>query len=207
MEQLVAYTIIAIMAVISPGPDFAIVIKNSLAYSRKAGVYTALGIGMGLSVHVLYTLVGIGFIISRSILLFNLIKYLGAAYLIYLGISALLSKSDYKLTVKYSKKEKELPFHKAFLEGFLTNVLNPKATLFFVGVFTQLIDKSTPLFIQAFYGLEIMTIAFIWFSVLAVVLSHSLVQKRIAGAQKYFVKAMGGILILLGVKVILTKAN
>lgn len=72
---------LGLIAVISPGPDFALTLRNSLAYSRQAGICTAMGITVGHIVHATYCLVGIGAIISRSILLFNIIKWLGAAYL------------------------------------------------------------------------------------------------------------------------------
>ncbi|MBJ7297359.1 MAG: LysE family translocator [Dolichospermum sp.] len=85
---------IALIAIISPGPDFAITLRNSLLYSRQAGVYTAFGVGAGFIVHSTYSLIGIGTIISQSILLFNTLKWVGAAYLIYIGIKSLRAKKQ-----------------------------------------------------------------------------------------------------------------
>lgn len=79
-------TLIHLLGVISPGPDFIICARNSLTYSRKTGIWTAVGFGLGISVHILYCLAGLALIISQSILLFNFIKYLGASYLVYIGI-------------------------------------------------------------------------------------------------------------------------
>ncbi len=186
----------------SPGPDFAIVVKNSLI-SKKAGVFTALGIAIGLVIHVTYTLLGIGLIISRSILLFNVIKYLGALYLIYLGIMALKSKSQ-ETKINSVKTKQDLNAFSAFLNGFLTNVLNPKATLFFVGVFTQIISPQTPLIIQMFYGVEVMTLAFIWFSFLALTLSLKVIKNKIGKIHVYLEKTMGVVLLALGIKVALS---
>jgi hypothetical protein len=87
MLELFTVATITILAVISPGADFAMVSRNSMMMSRRAGVLTAVGISLGVLVHVAYSLLGVGLVISRSVLLFNLIKYLGAAYLIYLGLS------------------------------------------------------------------------------------------------------------------------
>ncbi|MEL6137565.1 MAG: LysE family translocator [Cyanobacteria bacterium J06628_6] len=83
---------VGLVAVVTPGPDFALTLRSALAYSRRAGVFTAVGIGLGNTVHATYSLVGIGALISQSILLFNALKLLGAAYLIYLGIKSLGAK-------------------------------------------------------------------------------------------------------------------
>lgn len=92
MTELIAVITITLLAVISPGPDFAMVTRNSLMLSRRAGVLTALGIGLGVLVHVTYTLVGVGLLIQQSLWLFNAIKLVGAVYLIYLGVKMLRAK-------------------------------------------------------------------------------------------------------------------
>lgn len=203
LSEFLAYTTIAVLAVLSPGPDFALVVKNSLS-SKGTGVYTALGISLGLAIHVTYTLVGIGFIIAKSILLFNVIKYLGAVYLIYIGIKSLLAKTHQIRINNKSSGEKEITNTQAFINGFLTDVLNPKASLFFLGVFTQIIKPYTPLVIKLFYGVEIMLIAFIWYSLLATVLSHNFIKNKIGKIQFKLEKIMGAVLIILGIKVALS---
>ena len=92
MTELLAVITITLLAVISPGPDFAMVTRNSLLLSRRAGVLTAVGIGLGVLVHVAYTLLGLGLLIQQSLWLFNAIKLLGAAYLVYLGLKMLRSQ-------------------------------------------------------------------------------------------------------------------
>ena len=92
MIEAFAVATITIFAVISPGADFAMVTRNSMILSRRAGVLTALGIALGVLVHVSYSMLGIGLLISKSIMLFNTIKLFGAAYLIYLGVIMLRSK-------------------------------------------------------------------------------------------------------------------
>src|SRR5438094_7329342 len=81
-----------LLAVMSPGPDFVLISKNSLVYSRKSGVYSALGLALGILVHITYSLIGIAYIISRSIVIFSTIKLLGAGYLIYIGYKSLWAK-------------------------------------------------------------------------------------------------------------------
>ncbi|WP_438884465.1 LysE family translocator, partial [Bacillus cereus group sp. BC22] len=85
MTELIVVVTITLLAVISPGPDFAMVTRNSLMLSRRSGVLTALGIGLGVTVHVSYTLLGVGLLIRQSLWLFNAVKLVGAIYLIYLG--------------------------------------------------------------------------------------------------------------------------
>ena len=84
LNEFLIVIIATFFAVISPGPDFAMVLKQSITYGKKSSIYTSIGIGLGIGVHVIYTLLGIGLIISKSIILFTIIKFLGAGYLIYI---------------------------------------------------------------------------------------------------------------------------
>jgi RhtB (resistance to homoserine/threonine) family protein len=203
LPELIAVTAITVLAAISPGPDFAVVSKNAISYGRKTGIYTALGIALGLAVHVTYSLVGIGFIIAKSILLFNIIKYLGAAYLIYIGYQALKSKPQ-NTELQITKEAQAVSPFKATSMGFLTNALNPKATIFFLSLFTQVISPSTSIGIQLFYGIEIMLIAFVWFTLLSLFLTHSVVRTKISRVQHRVEQVMGVVLIALGIKVALS---
>src|SRR5579884_29193 len=125
---ILTVALIHLLAVVSPGPDFMMVTRNSLIYSRKTGIYSAVGLGLGILVHVTYSLVGIGLLIAKSILLFNTIKFLGAAYLIYIGYKSLTSKSSDLEMVDQNRKN-DISRLQAVRIGFLTNVTNPKATL------------------------------------------------------------------------------
>ena len=93
MTALIAVITITLLAIISPGPDFAMVTRNCLLQSRRAGVFTALGIGLGVLVHVAYTLVGVGLLIEQSPWLFNTLRLAGACYLIYLGVKMLRARA------------------------------------------------------------------------------------------------------------------
>ena len=92
---------------------------------------------------------------------------------------------------------------KAFSEGFLTNALNPKATLFFLSIFTQVIDPSTSLIFQAALGLEVALIVMLWFTTLALVVTYQPIKATFMKAHYYIMKAMGGALLLLGIKLAL----
>lgn len=195
--------LIHLLAVMSPGPDFVLISKNALTYSRKTGIYSALGLGLGILVHVAYSLLGIGLVISQSVLLFSIIKFLGAGYLVYIGIKSLQSKPQAVLSQDISvlKEQSDIGRYEAVKMGFLTNVLNPKATLFFLGLFTQVIDVTTPLWIQLMYGLEMAVMTCVWFSLVALFFSHEKVRGRFARVSHYVDRVLGGILIVLGIKI------
>lgn len=193
-------TLIHLLAVISPGPDFIMCVRNSLTYSRKTGIWTAVGFGAGIAVHIFYSIAGLALLISQSPLLFDLIKYLGAGYLIYIGIKSFIAKSS-KIKLGEHKKKKDISPFAAVKIGFLTNVLNPKATLFFLSLFTMVISPDTPKLIMGILGFIMIVNTFLWFSFVASVLTQKrmrLIFERFQGA---FNKSLGGLLILLGLKV------
>ncbi len=196
------YTIgvIALLAAMSPGPDFFIVAKHAISHNRRSAIITSLGIGTGIIIHSTYCVLGLALIISQSLLLFSLIKYLGAAYLIYLGIKSLFSKNSH---IHLDKKNlKPVSSWSAFRDGLLTNVLNPKCTLFMLSIFTLVVKPHTSHLIQASYGVEIMLISILWFSFLAYGLTTRVIKSKIEKIQHVVSKLIGGILIALGIAVI-----
>ncbi len=201
LSQLIIIATIHLLAVVSPGPDFAVVMRNSFIFSHKIGIYTALGVALDIMVHVFYSLFGVAVIISQSILLFNIIKYLGAAYLIYIGIKALGSKASNEPKNIKDQKLEEISSYNAIKQGFITNVLNPKATLFFFGVFTQVINPSTPILYQLVYGLEMTIVTFLWFTFVALVITNPIIKSRFDRYKHWVDRIMGAALILLGLKV------
>lgn len=163
-------------------------------------MWTAVGVGCALLVHVTYTLIGIGLIISQSIVLFSVIKFLGALYIMWLGGNLLFARGGHDVVVQVEEQTYKAPTV-AFREGFLTNVLNPKATIFFVSIFTQFVSPELPKIIQAAYGLEVAFIVMSWFLALSVLLTMPYVRRNIGKVQDKLMKVMGVALVLLGVKV------
>lgn len=209
MEYLPAILTVALvhfLAVISPGPDFIMITRNSLVYSRKTGIYTAIGLGLGILVHVTYSLIGIGLLIAQSIVLFNLIKFLGAAYLIYIGYKSLTSKSQ-SLRLEDTAYEMDISRFSAIKIGFMTNITNPKVTLFFLSLFTLAINPSTPLFVKLFMGIEMSVVTFLWFTFVAYLVSHHLIKSRLSKIQGVAEKFIGIVLIALGIKVALSTSK
>ncbi len=207
LPELLTVTAIHLLAVMSPGPDFALISRNSLMYSLRTSIYTAVGLGLGILTHVLYSLIGIGLIIAQSILLFTTIKWIGAFYLIYIGYKSLRTKKNPETenNLAIEKKEKELSPWRAVRLGYLTNVLNPKATLFFLSLFTQVIHQTTPHSIQLLYGIEMSVMTFVWFSSVAMILSHRAIKQKFSSVQHYVERGFGVILIGLGIKVAVSR--
>lgn len=203
MKEFLLVAGIHLLAVMSPGPDFAMVLRNSLIYSRRVGILAAVGLGLGILLHVTYSLLGIGLIISQSILLFNIIKLLGAAYLIYIGIKSLFAKRQPELNEKFSDTGAEMSTLAAIRLGFLTNALNPKATLFFLALFTQVINPETTSFIKMLYGIEMSAATFAWFSIVALLLTQQRINRVFSGIKHHLERVFGIVLIALGIKVAL----
>lgn len=195
MLELIAVVTITVLAVISPGPDFAMVTRNSLVLSRRAGVFTALGIGTGVLVHVLYSLLGIGLLISQSIFLFNALKIVGALYLIWLGLTMLRAKPE--AGVKESEA-RVVSDWQAFRVGVLTNATNPKTTIFVVSVFVQVVDPGTPLAIQIGYGLFMAFAHMAWFVPVALFFSSPAIRLRVMGVKHWVERAFGALLTAFG---------
>ena len=202
-SEFLTVVIVHLLAVMSPGPDFVMISRNSLVYSRKTGVYAAIGVALGILVHVTYSLIGIGLIIAQSVVLFSILKFIGAGYLVYLGLKSLRAKPQ-QARLSGAETEKAVSSGAAVRMGFLTNVLNPKASLFFFALFTQVIDPHTPKAIQLLYGLEMALMTFAWFAFVAIVFSHKLIKAGFTSVQHHLERVFGVILIALGVKVALS---
>lgn len=163
------------LAVASPGPDFAVVMRQSLVFGRRFALITSLGIGLAIFVHVAYAVLGVGLIIQTTEWLLTLIQVAGAAYLIFIGISALRAK-PHNTQVGERTVKAAMTDGKAFRQGFITNVLNPKATLFFLSLFTTLVGPATPLVVQGFYGVWMALATAAWFCFLSYILASNKVR-------------------------------
>lgn len=195
MNELLAVAAVTILAVISPGPDFAMVTRNSYAYGRRSGLMAALGIACGVQVHVFYTVLGIAVIITHSPPLFMAMKCLGAGYLIYLGIKSLTNSTTLVLG---SASGPVPPLWKAFSTGFLTNALNPKTMLFVVATYTQVVQAGSSMATNLSYGLFMSFFHWLWFSFVAVFFSAEILRRRMLEKQGVLDKVIGAALIGLG---------
>lgn len=206
MDYLSEFLLVAavhLLAVMSPGPDFAVVIRNSVSAGRKAGLLTAVGVGAGICLHVGYSLLGIGLIVSQSTWLFNVLKLLAAGYLLYIGVRALGAKRSEPGTLPLPTEP--MSSKRAFANGFITNGLNPKATLFFLSLFTVVINPQTPITVQAGYGVYLAIATGGWFCLVAVLFSHTRVRRAFERTGHWFDRLMGAVLIGLGLHLALSE--
>jgi RhtB (resistance to homoserine/threonine) family protein len=205
--EFLTVALVHLLAVASPGPDFAIVVRESVSSGRHAGIWTAIGVGSGILLHVGYCLLGIGLIVSQSIMLFNLLKWLAAAYLIYIGIRALRAKPADPLQAQQALETVAVSARGAFVRGFVTNGLNPKATLFFLSLFTLVISPQTPLLVQAGYGAYLAVATAAWFCAVAMLFSHARIRNGFIRMGHWFDRMMGAVLVALGIKVALSELH
>lgn len=203
--EFMTVALVHLLAVASPGPDFAVVVRESVAQGRRAGSWTALGVGCGIFVHVAYSLLGIGLIVSQSIVLFNLFKWLAAAYLVYLGWRALRARPMSLEAIDGTNAPVARSAWRAFVIGFVTNGLNPKATLFFLSLFTVVISPDTPLLAQAGYGLYLAGATALWFLLVAWLFSRGRVRAGFARMGHWFDRLTGAVLIGLGARLALSE--
>jgi RhtB (resistance to homoserine/threonine) family protein len=215
MEFLISWLVIAsvqLAATMSPGPAFVIAVRNAMAYDRKTGIATAFGLSLGVFAHVVFVLCGIALIIAQSVFLFSFIKYVGAAYLFYIGLKSILNSRKSRgvpiVDVDQQRVQAEfrsISLRRAILTGFLTNLLNPKAVLFFTAVFTQFIHPETPFSVLALYGVTSVAIEFLWFAGVSIVLTHTRIRAVFLSFMHWVERICGGLMLGLGIKLALSK--
>lgn len=204
-SEFLTVAVVHLLAVASPGPDFAMVMRQSLVAGRRAAIWTSIGIGLGILIHVAYTLLGLGLIISQSVQVFNLLKLVGAGYLLYIGWKSLRAKSVSSATAADTGETiRECLPAQALRIGFLTNALNPKATLFFLSLFSVIINPDTPQVMQLVYGLYMSVATGIWFCGLSLVLTQSRVRRGFSRFGHWIERVMGMVLIALGIRLAIT---
>ena len=198
--------VVGMIVIVTPGPDFALTLRSSLVHSKLTGIYTAVGVGIGNTIHATYSLIGIGALVSKSILLFSILKWAGALYLIYMGIKSLKAKKFVDSTQSGSVA-KDITRWAAFRIGLFGNLLNPKATLFFLALFTQIVQPSTPIAVQALYGLTVAVLSFVWFAFVAMFVSHQAFKKRILSVSHWLERITGAALIFLGIRLAIAESK
>lgn len=206
MDSLLTYISIAAMMVVIPGADTMLLVKNTLSYGPRAGRYTVLGMATGLSFWTLIAILGLSVVIAKSVILYSTIKYIGAAYLIYLGIKSFFAKSVF--SIEEIQTQANTPINssnrhnkESFMQALLSNVLNPKTVLVYITVMPQFIDLSENVNQQLIVLASILTlIAVLWFLTLVYVIDYAKKWLNNSKFQKVFQKSSGLILVGFGIK-------
>ena len=199
------FLLTGILLNLTPGNDTIFILSRSMAQGRKAGIASALGIATGSIAHTLLAAFGLSIIIAKSILLFSTIKYIGAAYLFYIGFKMITDKSQ--LQIDNQPDNVLINYWKIYRAGMLTNIFNPKVALFFIAFLPQFIDPGYKNTVLPFLvlGATFITTGTTWCLVLACFASLLFDRlKRNTTIASYSNKLCGLALVALGIKVALT---
>jgi len=206
IHGLLVLTVVHTLAAASPGPDFVFVSQQTIANGKRTGLLCSLGIALGLSVHIAYSAFGLAAIVAHSSDLLWWVKLLGGSYLIYLGVKGLRAKASAGRMVEGMQGPPASAF-KTIGAGFLCNALNPKAPIYFLSLFTLVLSPDMPFYQIAIFGLWIMLIQLCWFSFVVTVLSIPTVNRRFQRAGHWIDRLLGGAMVLLGLKVLLSRTT
>ncbi len=197
--------LIALLAGISPGPDFLVVSRNALSSGRDVGVASAVGVALALSVHASYSILGLSYVLVNYHLAFQAVQLCGAAYLAYLGVSSIVG------TFRKDIAPASLPtqgqtkgVRQGFQDGLLCNLLNPKAYVFFLSIFSQFMSVQTPLWMEWVYAAEVVVVIGLWFVVVAFGVSTNAMGRLYARARKAIDRVLGAVLVAIAGRIALS---
>ncbi|END2490471.1 LysE family translocator [Vibrio vulnificus] len=195
------------IALMSPGPDVALVVQNASRYGRQTGLFIALGLSVGILLHSLLSLTGVSYLVHQQPMLYALLQLLGGSYLLYLGIGALRSVLRHwrqpSVNPTATQRQDDLNTKRqAFLKGFATNILNPKALVFFVSLLSSLIPATMSLSGKATAVMILFALSFLWFASLAWALSGRRMQQHLYKASVYIDGICGILFCLIGVGIL-----
>lgn len=206
IEQFTVIAVVHFLAVASPGPDFALIFKQSIRYNRTVAIYSSLGIATGIILHVTYSLVGIGLLIASDQRLLTVLTYLAAGYFCYIAWHGLNAKppedSDINSPNSTTYNEGFPSNKKAFITGFLINGLNVKATLFFVSLFSVVISPSTDMNIKLIYGFYLVIATGLWFISLSYLLTLPKVRNLLFVKGYWVDRIMGAVLLIIAIQLV-----
>ncbi|MCF6136567.1 LysE family translocator [Pseudalkalibacillus berkeleyi] len=208
MENFYLFVLMSIFLIILPGPDIAIATKNTLSNGRSGGFQTALGICSAILIHTSAAVLGLSAIIVKSALLFSVFKYVGAVYLIYLGIKTLLALRNKEENTEALDTGSQYKNRSSFKQGFLTNILNPKVAVFFLTFLPQFVhagsDTLGPFLIM---GITFTALTALWFLLYVSLMNHIRAFMKKPKTKAMIEGTTGLIMIGFGIKLALEKPN
>ncbi len=198
--EWISMAVLGLLIVVSPGADFVLVLRNSLNHGRNIGLWTALGVSLAITVHISYSMMGIGYLISQNELLFNVIRYAGAGYLIFLGIKGLMAANQATENLSLENDTRaSCTSISAIGQGFLCNLLNPKTMLFFLSIFSQLITpEETSQITALIYGGYMIALHACWFAIVAIIFTSKQLQCHLNKMKQKINQACGAGLVIFG---------
>lgn len=206
--MILAIALVHLAAVVSPGANFLIVSRNSLAYTRQAGLFTARGVALGSLTYITIGLLGFATVIAGSPLIFNLIKLVGTIYFFYVGAKTLMAlRNPVRLENRDAAAQPEMNPRAAFLSGMGTALSNPTSALYFLSLFTTFVETTAPAAEKVLTGLVLVTISFTWYTIVAATFSNARVRAFYLRFEKWLNGFIGLMWILLGIKLLTTPGS
>ena len=198
MNEFITVILLHLFAVMSPGPDYVLITRQSIRYGRRVALWSSGGIGVGILFHSFLAVTGILFFIAsnESYLLF--LKLICSVYLLYLGMTSIINTSDFN---KNRVDDSKWSNANGFAAGMLTNITNVKALLFFITLFGVVLNGQTQGNLM-FYGLYMAFATFIWFSLLSYIFTSEIFKAQFLTFFKFFEKFLGLILVIIAVQLL-----
>jgi len=198
MNEFITVILLHLFAVMSPGPDYVLITRQSIRYGRRVALWSSGGIGVGILFHSFLAVTGILFFIAsnESYLLF--LKLICSVYLLYLGMTSIINTSDFN---KNRVDDNKWSNANGFAAGMLTNITNVKALLFFITLFGVVLNGQTQGNLM-FYGFYMAFATFIWFSLLSYIFTSEVFKAQFLTFFKFFEKFLGLILVIIAVQLL-----
>ncbi|NIQ10138.1 MAG: LysE family translocator [Gammaproteobacteria bacterium] len=206
-QGITIVTLVHILAALSPGPDLALMTRQSLVHGRYAGIWTSVGISLGLSIHILYSVAGLAAVIVHSAQWMIFFKIAGGCYLLFLGISGLRSQPEQPGSPSLPREPVRNSPYRFLVSGLLCNALNPKAAVYFLSLFTVVLSPDMPVLTLALFGAWIMLLQFICFTSLACVFTHKVIHDKFVKAGHWIDRVFGVAMVALGLRVLTSDVN
>ena len=200
MLEFFTIVLLHLFAVASPGPDFLLVTRQSLRFGRTVAIWASAGIATGIIFHSFIAITGVSLLISSNPDLFDWLKMIAAVYIAYLGCLSLFAKPN---PLNNENRKHNENYLGSYVLGLITNILNPKAILFFITLFTVVVNESTTTILLLFYGLYMSITTFIWFTGISYIFSNQVLTKKYENFIPVFEKVIGIILIIIAIQLFL----
>ena len=211
MHDLAIFIVSGLLLNIAPGPDSLFIMTRSAVQGWRAGSIAALGIGSGTFVHIFAAALGVSAIIATSSNAFLVLKYIGAIYLVYIGVRLVFSKQKSSVENSTSNlKSYEISYRKIYIQGLLTNVLNPKVAIFFLAFVPQFISPDAAHKSLAFIilGLIFNFNGMLWCHFLAITTAFASKKIQVSNVVAFWLnKLIGTIFVSLGIKLACTQKS
>lgn len=192
IESILTVAGVHLISVASPGPDFAVVTKNSLQNGRTNGIATAFGIVAANLIYVLITLSGLSMVVRTSPTLLTMIKFMGVTFLLYLSYKCIQSNGISEQAIEKESNGKSRA--NGFVSGFMTSALNPKAIFYFTSILSQFVQPNSSLMNRSIYGAVVVSISGLWFLSVVHLISWERFRSFFYRASKWIDKGMAVIL-------------